>query len=107
MLGDNIVPTSGMRACTAVVTEISYHDKKSVDADVAFLSRKEWRDEIEVLLSDMVDEDGQLRRLTDLKSEAGVAWHKVRPPRVASSARLTARSCTPCARRYLPNASCN
>ncbi|KZV83402.1 hypothetical protein EXIGLDRAFT_754416 [Exidia glandulosa HHB12029] len=77
VLGDNIVPTSGMRACTAVVTEISYHDKNTIEGDVAFLSRNEWREEIKVLLSDMVDEDGNLRRLTDLKSEAGVAWSKL------------------------------
>ena len=70
-----------MRACTAVVTEISYHDKKTIEADVTFLSRQEWRDEIEVLLTDMVGEDGQLRRLSDLNNEAGIAWHKVHAPR--------------------------
>ncbi|KLO16323.1 hypothetical protein SCHPADRAFT_823334 [Schizopora paradoxa] len=77
ILDDNIVPTSGMRACTAVVTEISYQKEKGISADVSFLSEKEWRDELKVLLDDLVDESGQVRRTGDLRSEAGVAWHKV------------------------------
>ncbi|THH33781.1 hypothetical protein EUX98_g424 [Antrodiella citrinella] len=77
ILDDNIVPTSGMRACTAVVTEIGYHVKKTIDGDVSFLSEKEWRDELAVLLDDLVDEDGNLKRSTDLRSDAGVAWSKV------------------------------
>lgn len=91
---DNIVPTSGMRgmmfnmgvlivyssslACTAVVTEISYHKKSTIDADISFLSENEWRQELTVLLHDIVDEDGNVKRVTDLKSDAGVAWQKVR-----------------------------
>ncbi|KAF9452482.1 hypothetical protein P691DRAFT_697145, partial [Macrolepiota fuliginosa MF-IS2] len=74
---DNVVPTSGMRACTAVVTEIAYHNKPTIDADVSFLSLNEWKSELAVLLHDMVDEDGNLKRSTDLKSDAGVAWSKV------------------------------
>ncbi|KIY51603.1 hypothetical protein FISHEDRAFT_11570, partial [Fistulina hepatica ATCC 64428] len=77
ILDDNIVPTSGMRACTAVVTEISYHDKPTIEADVTFLSLGEWKAELELLLLDLVDEDGALRRTNDLRSDAGVAWQKV------------------------------
>ncbi|KAJ7781316.1 hypothetical protein B0H16DRAFT_1671621 [Mycena metata] len=77
ILDDNIVPTSGMRACTAVVTEIAYHKKKTIDADVSFLSESEWKDELEILLGDLVEEDGTVKRSTDLKSDAGVAWSKV------------------------------
>lgn len=43
LIVDNIVPTSGMRACTAVVTEIAHHKKKTIDADVSFLSKEEWK----------------------------------------------------------------
>ena len=75
---DNIVPTSGMRACTAVVTEIAYHNKPVIEADVSFLTETEWKQELGMLIDDLVDEDGHLRRLTDLKSDAGVAWSKVR-----------------------------
>ncbi|KAJ7179922.1 hypothetical protein C8R43DRAFT_870220 [Mycena crocata] len=77
ILDDNIVPTSGMRACTAVVTEISHHNKKTIDADVSFLSEAEWKAELKILLDDLVDEDGIVKRSTDLRSDAGVAWSKV------------------------------
>ncbi|RXW25223.1 hypothetical protein EST38_g555 [Candolleomyces aberdarensis] len=75
--GDNIVPTSGMRACTAVVTEIAYHDKRTINGDISFLSAEEWKQELEVLRHDLVDEDGTIKRTTDLKSDAGIAWSKV------------------------------
>ncbi|KAF8193876.1 hypothetical protein K438DRAFT_826817 [Mycena galopus ATCC 62051] len=77
VLDDNIVPTSGMRACTAVVTEIAYHKENTIDADVSFLSRAEWKAELEILRGDLVEEDGTLKRSTNLKSDAGVAWSKV------------------------------
>ncbi|KAJ2931653.1 hypothetical protein H1R20_g5445, partial [Candolleomyces eurysporus] len=77
VLDDNIVPTSGMRACTAVVTEIAYHDKRTINGDISFLSAEEWKQELEVLRHDLVDEDGTIKRTTDLKSDAGIAWSKV------------------------------
>lgn len=69
--------TSPNLACTAVVTEIAYHTKPTIDADVSFLSEAEWKQELTVLLTDLVDEDGSIKRSTDLKSDAGVAWQKV------------------------------
>lgn len=60
-----------------MVTEIGYHAKRTIEGDVSFLSEKEWRDELAVLLDDLVDEDGNLKRSTDLRSDAGVAWSKV------------------------------
>lgn len=60
-----------------MVTEIAYHTKKTIDADVSFLSEAEWKQELEVLLDDLVDEDGNLKRSTDMRSDAGVAWSKV------------------------------
>ncbi|KAJ3785098.1 hypothetical protein GGU10DRAFT_428153 [Lentinula aff. detonsa] len=77
LLEDNIVPTSGMRACTAVVTEIAHHNKHTIDADVSFLSVSEWKQELSILQSDLIEEDGTLKRTHDLKSDAGVAWQKV------------------------------
>ncbi|KAJ3045080.1 hypothetical protein HDV00_011805 [Rhizophlyctis rosea] len=50
----NLVPTNGMRACTSVVTEISYNkDNEKYEADIEFLSEAEWRAELEVLLKDI------------------------------------------------------
>ncbi|KAJ3999535.1 Dynamin family-domain-containing protein [Lentinula boryana] len=77
LLEDNIVPTSGMRACTAVVTEIAHHNKRTIDADVSFLNVSEWKQELSILQSDLIEEDGSLKRTHDLKSDAGVAWQKV------------------------------
>ena len=59
-----------------MVTEVAYHDKPTIDADVSFLSLEEWKEELKVLLEDLIDEDGNLRRATDLRSEAGIAWDK-------------------------------
>jgi hypothetical protein len=56
---------------------LAYHNKQTIDADVSFLSEAEWRAELGVLLHDLVDEDGNIKRSTDLKSDAGVAWQKV------------------------------
>jgi hypothetical protein len=64
-------------ACTSVVTELAYHEKKTIDADISFLSEPEWRQELGVLLRDLVDEDVNIRRTIDLNSDAGVAWQKV------------------------------
>lgn len=73
-----VAPTHhSVKACTAVVTEISYHDKSAIEADVSFLTMQEWKAELEVLLADLVDEDGSLKRTTDLKTDSGVAWSKV------------------------------
>ncbi|KAH8084308.1 hypothetical protein BXZ70DRAFT_957636 [Cristinia sonorae] len=77
VLDDNYVPTSGMRACTSVVTEISYHGKSSIEGDVSFLSDAEWRAELGVLLDDLKDADGNLKHVKNMRSEAGIAWSKV------------------------------
>lgn len=65
-------------ACTAVVTEIGHHDKNTIAAEVEFLALSEWKAELEILVDDLVDEEGKLKRLSDLRSDSGVAWHKVR-----------------------------
>lgn len=59
------------------MTEIGYHDKDTIVAEVEFLALAEWKAELEILLDDLVEEDGHLKRLSDLRSDAGVAWHKV------------------------------
>jgi len=54
----NILPTSGMRACTAVVVRISSNESSdSYDADVEFLAEKEWMDELELLLKELTGRD--------------------------------------------------
>lgn len=84
-----------MRACTATgsflllpsnlalysrniftVTEISYHNRRTIDADIDFLSTEQWKSELEVLLQDLQDDEGHLKRVSDMRNDAGVAWHK-------------------------------
>ncbi|KAG1892585.1 hypothetical protein F4604DRAFT_1700262 [Suillus subluteus] len=77
LLDVDVVPTSGMRACTAVVTEIAYHAAPTIDANVSFLSEAEWREELIVLLDDLKAEGGNLKRTTDLRGDVEVAWHKI------------------------------
>ncbi|KAI0771460.1 hypothetical protein BD413DRAFT_548706 [Trametes elegans] len=37
----------------------------------------QWRDEFTVLLDDLVDEDGNVKQSTDLRSDAGIVWSKI------------------------------
>ncbi|XP_060134185.1 nuclear GTPase SLIP-GC isoform X2 [Zootoca vivipara] len=75
-----VLPTSAMRACTAVVVEVSRADGSSpYEADVEFLSREEWDKELKALLEDMKDKFGHLkRRCPDRKTEAGAAYSRVK-----------------------------
>ncbi|KAK3368057.1 hypothetical protein B0H63DRAFT_514757 [Podospora didyma] len=63
-----IVPTNGMRACTAVITEIQFNnsvdDDEKYQAEIHFISADEWKAE----LSDLRDEE----------TEAGVSYSKIR-----------------------------
>lgn len=74
------MPTSGMRACTAVVTEISYREGTAISAEVSFINRAEMGAELDVLKDDIranVDKDGRIMRPLNAGSEAGIAWQKV------------------------------
>lgn len=70
----DIVATSGGRACTSVITEISYREDAGSDAEVAFLSREEWVRELHVLVADIRDDIEKTNR-------------KSRPLRVSETAR--------------------
>ncbi|KAG9048459.1 hypothetical protein FS837_012833 [Tulasnella sp. UAMH 9824] len=76
VLDDTIVPTSGMRVCTAVVTEIAYKPGRTIEADVSFISREEWKIQLQTLLDDFQDEDRNVKA-SITSSEAGVAWSKI------------------------------
>ncbi|KAL1961295.1 hypothetical protein VTO42DRAFT_23 [Malbranchea cinnamomea] len=56
---ERLVPTSSMRACTSVITEISYNhdDDYHYKAEVEFLSKDEWENEFRLLYDDTVDEE--------------------------------------------------
>ncbi len=78
-----LVPTNCMRACTAVVTEISYNDsddpQKAYRADVEFISEAAWSKELTALYSDLFDAEGRLvSDHSNEDSDAGIAYAKIR-----------------------------
>ncbi len=69
-----LVPTNCMRACTAVVTQISWNDSNADDekyrAAIEFISASEWEKDLRVLLTDLMTGDGTVRPLN--ASRAGL-----------------------------------
>ena len=59
---DKILPTNGMRACTACLIEMRYEDSDAVKApyraEIEFLTQKEWDQELAELLDDLTPNDG-------------------------------------------------
>ena len=55
----HIVLTSGMRACTAVITEIRHPHAQAHEAQVDFLSKTQWEEELTILPEDLRDDDGR------------------------------------------------
>ena len=77
---ERLVPTNCMRACTAVVTEISYNYIDDLyRAEVEFITRQDWERELRVLFQDLLDSQGKIsREATNTDSEAGVAYAKIK-----------------------------
>ncbi|KAI0043424.1 hypothetical protein FA95DRAFT_1630608 [Auriscalpium vulgare] len=66
-----LVPTSGMAACTATVVQVSYHADLNVEAEVSFISERDWRDEIETVvhaLSEAATDKVQLSQIRESRS---------------------------------------
>lgn len=75
---ERLVPSNCMRACTAVVTEISYNDSQKESskyrAEIEFIQAEDWRKELELVFKEAFDEEGKLvREATNPDTEAGVA----------------------------------
>ncbi|TGJ81074.1 hypothetical protein E0Z10_g7676 [Xylaria hypoxylon] len=80
---DKLVPTNCFRACTAVVTEISWNSSDDPDhryiAEVEFVSVEDWDRELGCLFHDLnassggPSSEGQLE-----ESDAGIAWAKIK-----------------------------
>lgn len=78
---ERLVPTNCMRACTAVITEISYNDEVTpYRAEIEFIERADWERELRILFQDLLGEGGQIARdaTSNEDSEAGVAYAKIR-----------------------------
>lgn len=80
---ERLVPTNCMRACTAVVTEMSYNDSTNeaskYRAQVEFIKPEDWRKELDVLFAEIFDEEGRIvREASNPDSQAGIAYAKIR-----------------------------
>ncbi|XP_038652404.1 uncharacterized protein LOC119965715 [Scyliorhinus canicula] len=75
-----VLPTSAMRACTAVAVEVSHNSHNDCYcAEVEFFSEEEWQNELFSLLRDMSDKNGRLKkRRPDPNSEASMAYSRVK-----------------------------
>lgn len=80
---ERLLPTNCMRACTAVVTEISWNDSDEFNskyrAEIEYIKPEEWQKELEVLFEDLLDGNGNIsREVNNPDSDAGVAYAKIR-----------------------------
>lgn len=78
---ERLVPTNCMRACTAVVTEISWNESNDpfsrYRAEIEFISPEDWEKEVATLMKEFLNENGTLSRdVSDQNSDAGIAWAK-------------------------------
>ena len=77
---ERLVPTNCMRACTAVVTEISFnHEEEPYRAHIEFVSQAEWEKELKIIFADLLDGNGQVSRdCANEDTDAGIAWQKIK-----------------------------
>lgn len=69
-----------MRACTAVVTEISYNDaEKPYRAHIEFIKPTDWERELKTLFQDLIDSNGNVsRECSNPDTDAGIAYAKIK-----------------------------
>lgn len=75
-----LLPTSGIRACTSAVIEISYGipvHGAAYSAHVEFLSLQEWNEEMYILMEDLKDADGKFATSRPTRPTGRVAWDKL------------------------------
>ena len=80
---ERLVPTNCMRACTAVVTEMSWNpsedESSKYRAEIEFIKPAEWERELKVLFEEIIDGSGGIsREVSNPDSQAGIAYAKIR-----------------------------
>ncbi|GJC95569.1 tat pathway signal sequence [Colletotrichum higginsianum] len=80
---ERVVPTNCMRACTAVITEISWNTNedpaKKYRAEIEFITQAEWTTEVIALHRDILDLNGNLSPdIRNIDSDAGIAYAVLR-----------------------------
>jgi hypothetical protein len=80
---ERLLPTNCMRACTAVVTELSYNHSTAENAryraEIEFIRPEDWRRELDVLFAEVFTDEGNLSKdISNADSQAGIAYAKIR-----------------------------
>ncbi|KAH6654027.1 Dynamin family-domain-containing protein [Truncatella angustata] len=80
---ERLVPTSCFRACTAVITELSYNNSMRPEeryrGEIEFITEEDWDKELEQLKDDLMDSKGNVsHESSNGDTEAGVAWAKIK-----------------------------
>jgi hypothetical protein len=80
---ERLVPTNCMRACTAVVTEMSWNSSDDENAkyraDIEFIKASDWEKDLRVSLNELIDANGEVsRECSNPESEAGIAYAKIK-----------------------------
>jgi hypothetical protein len=61
---ERLVPTNCMRACTAVVSEISWNSSEDENskyrADIEFIQAADWEKDLRISLTELIDGNGQV-----------------------------------------------
>ncbi|KAG8156694.1 hypothetical protein KVR01_013485 [Diaporthe batatas] len=80
---DKLLVTSGWRACTAVICEISYNEtddpQKAYRAEVEFISKEAWDHDLVHIFGDLLEDDHLSSATFDSKTEAGISLAKSKP----------------------------
>lgn len=78
---DKLLVTSGWRACTAVICEISYNEnddpQKAYRAEIEFVSQEDWQHDLQILYGDIAEDSNLTSAKLDGKTEAGIAYAKI------------------------------
>lgn len=72
-----------MRACTAVVTEMSWNPSEEPNAKyrahIEFIQAADWEKDLRVSLQELVGDNGKIsRECNDAATEAGIAYAKIK-----------------------------
>ncbi|CAJ2506164.1 Uu.00g002940.m01.CDS01 [Anthostomella pinea] len=78
-----LVPTNCVRACTAVITELSWNPSEDPDhryvAEVEFITADEWQYELKHLFQDLMGATGEVSdEGSNRDADVGVAWAKIK-----------------------------
>jgi hypothetical protein len=80
---ERLLPTNGMRACTASVTEVAYNNSDDpaqlYRAEIEFITFDDWLKELQGLFGDLIDSNGKIYKESSTSdTDAGRAYAKIK-----------------------------